>query len=145
MDDFNVKIYKERFYDHRYEQALRSGRIGFNCSLMHDITLRVYEIMACGLPLVTDYPSYMPTDGIDRFRIREVLGWAYTYPRPLFRPYHTNFSLDYKIVKARVQEALESIEKYPLRLQGAKKEVWEHHTWRARAQRLVEMVEINLL
>lgn len=55
--DFNVRIYKKNFVN--YSKIIQKGRIGFQRSLFNDITLRLFEVLACKRALVCDYVPFL--------------------------------------------------------------------------------------
>lgn len=128
--DFNIRIYDQVWEPLKFQKAIQRGIIGFNRSLLHDISIRAFEVIAGRRMLITDDPN----------------GWFFenyfhcmTYQN-YFKPFFPNFNLDYKNIHDRVKLALdnvpvrESIEEHDFNL------VWEKHSWRHRAEQLLSIV-----
>ena len=128
--DFDVRMYDQVWEPLKFQKAIQRGVIGFNRSLLSDISIRAFETMAGERLLITDDPN----------------GWFFenhflsmTYQN-YFKPFFANFDLDYKNIYGKIRRALnnnttrESIAEHDFNL------VWEKHTWRCRAQSILGMV-----
>ena len=59
--DFNVRLYQPAWKTPLLSLALQQGKIGFNHSILHDLAIRNFEVMAAGRVLVTDDICLPPT------------------------------------------------------------------------------------
>lgn len=130
-EDFKVRIY-DRCDPPQYWQALRKGKIGFNCSLRYDICTRVFEIPAAGRLLCTDY---LPMLG-------QVLGTRYYLSyETRFQPQFANFDLDYQRLKATIFEALITYEENQNEILETQIWVQRNHSYFNRAKDIIAMRE----
>lgn len=130
--DFNVRIYGG-VYDERYQLALQRGAMSVHRSLLNDVTIRCFETMAANRLLICDdipYQEELFQDGIH----------CRTYRTYGFKPFFENFTAEYnqiyKLVKYHLdhQREMEAISREGHRL------AWEKHSWRSRAQELLNVV-----
>ena len=142
--DFNVRIYSDVWDTPNYFRALRKGAIGFNCSLLYDLSIRCLEGAASGRLLVTDEVE----DIIDR-HVLSSNRTPYTCPVPdffcsLYRlhytPFFDNFSLSYKEVYKIIKYWLLHNEEREELSALAKYHVWERHSWCHRSEQLLNVV-----
>lgn len=133
---FSVRIC-EPLWDMRIQGAIQKGRIGFNRSLLNDISIRNFEVAASGRLLVTDnvrglgYAPWAPyPDG------------TVLYESNLYTPFYENFHLEYKQCAAQVKIALENAKEQPEWAQESKNLVFTEHCWTVRAKQILEFVEI---
>lgn len=128
--DFEVRIYNNVWQTPNYCQALRKGILGFNCSLLNDISIRILESSAAGRLVVTDdvpglYSSKMPT--IVPFELR----WKCFFP---------NFDLDWFCIKQDIRYWLNHDQEREEMAKAAQDRVFNACTWRHRAQQILETV-----
>jgi len=131
--DFSVKIYDHVWETPQFSLAIQRGKLGFNRSVLHDIPLRVFEVMAAGRPIVTDwstgaFPYYM--QGADSIFI---------YPS-FYRPFYENFNVEYGFVKQLISRILDN----PKRKEWgrvARDQVLTDHTWKNRAEQVALCLE----
>ena len=136
--DFNVRLY-EPLWDTRLQLAIQKGRIGFNCSLLDDLPIRVWENFASARIPVTDCNWGIEAD------MESVAGheWIYAeiYPAPCYRPFYQNFSLAYEQVKIIVSDTLEKPNLLEWQ-QRAQDWAFEHSTWSNRARQILELIGV---
>lgn len=142
--DFKVRIYDNVWDTPQYMLALQKGAIGFNCSLLNDLSIRCLEIAAAGRLLITD-----EVEDITGGHVLSLNRTPYTCPTPdlfcityqlRYKPFFPNFDLDYKEIHRTVRYWLEHDEERKELAALAKEHVWTRHTWRHRAQSILEMV-----
>jgi hypothetical protein len=133
---FDVRIY-EPLWDERLQLAIQKGRIGFNHSLLHDLSIRVWEILASARIPVVDYNFSVETN--DQIIIGREWLFAEMYSGGLYRPFYPNFSLIYDHVKKMVTETLETKTNKEHQEQ-ARDWAFEHSTWTHRAQQILSCV-----
>lgn len=135
MQDFHVRIY-EPLYDERYMKAIQKGVLGFQRSLLNDISIRCYEIMAAGRLLVTDR-----IPGLDEWFGDEVND---DLPCALYDSYYkvftANFDLEYKKIYKLIKNYLDDDTEREYFAARARQTVWGEHRWQARAKTLLEIV-----
>ena len=135
MRDFNVRIY-EPFYDDRYIAALQKGAIGFQRSLLYDVSIRVYEIMAAGRFLVMDrIPNLDEWFGDE---VNNDLPCALY--ESFYRPFYDNFNLEYRQVYNLVKYYLDHDTERDYLAARAHAMVWKEHRWQDRTKTLLEIV-----
>lgn len=130
--DFTIRIYNNVWETPNLENALQTGLIGFNRSLLHDISIRCYEVMAAGRYLVTDKIPYL-SDNLG-------MGALYTSYNSYYRPFYQNFDLEYLQVYRLIRNILNNWEGYSKVAYQAQQWAWNNHTWRHRAQRILELL-----
>ena len=133
-EDFNVRIY-DRCDPPQYWQALRKGKIGFNCSLRYDLSNKIFEIPAAGRLLCTDYLPML--DNI--FQAEELGGtsfpaYHYLSYQTRFQPQFANFDLDYQRLKAMIFEALITYEEKQDEIKETQRWVLDNHSYLNRAK-----------
>ena len=127
--DFDVRIYGPIWDAQHFQGALQTGVIGFHRSLLHDIAIRIYEVMAAELFLVTDRVPFL----------EESIGHAfYRSYNSYYKPFLENFDLEYKYIKNIIVSALKN-PKREAEANEAKEHAWQNHTWTHRAKRLLEI------
>lgn len=134
-DIFSCRIYDAVWDTPNYFRALRKGAIGFHCSLLHDLSIRCLEIMAAGRLLITDkvedLGEIFPADfSLSTYRL---------YHKPFFQ----NFDLSYKELRRTIAYWLLHDKEREEVASLARKQVWEKHTWRHRAQTLLNAIFNN--
>lgn len=128
--DFSVRMYEPILYNERYQQTLQVGVVGFHRSLLKDISIRCFEVMAAGRVLITDRVPFQEELFQDSYH-------CLTYDT-YFKPFFQNFDLEYEQVAAQVRQILRSSDKGgSLALRG-QDWVWQGHTWKHRAQTLLD-------
>lgn len=141
-DDFDVRIYENVWKTPNFCQTLQQGRIGFNRSILHDCSIRNFEVMASGRPLVTDDVCLPPT--LPRFRdLMAADSCTHIYPS-LYRPFYPNFSVEYAYVKQTIQWLLAN---EPLRTSmGSKARDYalRSHTWKNRAEQVTKTLQDHM-
>ena len=135
MQDFHVRIY-EPLYDERYMKAIQKGVLGFQRSLLNDISIRCYEIMAAGRMLITD-------------RIPDLDEWFGDYdvnddlPCALYDSYYkvftANFDLEIAQISKVVRYYLDHHTERELLAARARAMVWREHRWQDRANALLSV------
>ena len=134
MQDFHVRIY-EPLYDERYGKATQKGAIGFQRSLLNDISIRCYEIMAAGRMLVTDC-----IPDLDEWFGDEVND---ELPCALYDSYYkvftANFDLEMAQISKLVRYYLNHHTERELLAARARAMVWEKHRWQDRANALLSV------
>lgn len=137
--DFSVRIY-EPLWDERLQIALQKGRVGFNCSILCDISLRNFEVAASGRPLVTDEVTSNIKMSFNQLGSRPYPPSTYGYFSGLYKPFYGNFSLIYQEVKKMVEFALQrrGLEEAREYREG----VFANHSWKARAQELLRLFNL---
>lgn len=136
--DFQVRIYESVWDTPQYMQALQKGAIGFNCSLLHDLSIRCLEIAGAGQFLVTDdVEDVVEIFTTPKSEKRELLCAVYSLH---YKPFFPNFDLDYKEVYKTIKYWLDHGQDREDLEDRAREHVWNHHTWRHRAQKLLEVV-----
>ena len=124
--DFRVRLYADVWEPLKFQRALQTGRIGFNCSLIQDLSIRCFEVMAAHRFLVTDdvgVGDWLPPHA--------------TY-RTLYNPLFANFRLAYQEVKRIIRSLLERTDRERV-AQEAYEQTWKRHTWHYRARQLLEI------
>lgn len=130
--DYRVRIYEHSFGE-QYAKIICRGKIGFNRSLFKDSALRNFEIMACNRMLITDDLPYQEELFQDNVHCR-------TY-RNYYRPQFANFALDYEEVRSLIDYYLEHDQERSNFALIGKEHVHKHHTFRHRAEKIIECVE----
>ena len=128
--DFNVRMYDQVWDPVKFQKAIQSGVIGFNRSLLNDISIRNFEVMAARRLLIKDDPGGWFSEN----------GFHSPAYKSYFKPFFLNFDLDYKEIYQKIKRALEYAH---LREEMAEHDfnlVWEKHTWRHRAQTLLSCI-----
>lgn len=131
MRHFNVRIY-EPLYDERYQHAIQKGAVGFNCSVLHDIPLRIFEVCAAGRLLITDRVPGIEDLLQDKIDCR--------YYDVHYLPFYKNFDLDYAQVYNLFRYYLDHDREREDIARNARAEVWAKHTWAKRAQRILDYI-----
>jgi len=131
MKDFRVHIYEQVWEPLKFQKALQRGVVGFNRSLLNDISIRVFETMAAHRALVTDDPSQWLSSK-EGFMCR-------TY-KSYFKPFFQNFDLDYKYVRNLVIDALDTNKSKEEVIKHDFDLVWKDHSWRSRAGKILDLV-----
>lgn len=130
MQDFNVRIY-EPLYDNRYSKTIQKGTIGFQRSLLNDISIRCYEIMAAGRLLVTDR-----IPNLDQHFSNRVYCSLYN---SYYKVFTVNFDLEYKEIHKQVKYYLNHSKERERIAASARDLIWHHHRWQNRAEQLLEI------
>jgi hypothetical protein len=132
--DFNVRIY-EKAYGERYAQTICRGKIGINRSLWYDSALRNFEIMACNRLLITDMLPFQDELIYDN---QHYLAYNHYY-----LPFLDNFDLEYGLIRELVIKSLDGnlgIDAMYM-AREAKQFVYNFHTFKNRAQTILDTVE----
>lgn len=133
-DDFDVRIYESVWKTPDFCKTLQKGRIGFNRSILHDCSIRNFEVMAAGRPLIAD-DIYLPFAMSPYWKLMGDIRCSHLYPS-LYRPFYPNFNVEYAYVKRIVQEHLDN---ESLRVNTglrARQYVLQNHTWENRAEQI---------
>lgn len=126
--DFDVRMYADLWDRDRFQAALQAGQIGVNRSVLNDITLRVWEVLAVGRPLVCDSVPGLSDLLVD--------GTHCLMYGSYFRPHVENFRLEYEQVRNKIHSLL--IGDTGVRMGDVGQQfVWQHHTWDRRAKDMV--------
>ena len=129
--DFNVVVSEKSWEMEHFQRFLWSGRIGFNHSILNDISIRCFEVMGAGRWLVTDNVAPY-AEGIFQAGINCDL-----YDSP-YRPFYENFDITYR----RVAKMIEMELKKPFKgYEHIRQEALRKHTWTKRAEKMVEFME----
>ena len=136
--DFQVRIYDKIWSTPHLSLALQEGRIGFNRSILHDLALRNFEVMAAGRPLVTDDICLPPIQKSFRSIVADGI-CSRVYPS-LYRPFYANFDVEYEYVKRIIAELLEDEEGRGLMGYRARNYALSRHTWDNRAREAMEII-----
>lgn len=126
MKDFNVVVYNQVWEPLRFQKAIQRGVIGFNRSLLHDTSIRCFEVIAGHRFLITDDPD-------DCLLFNQFRCFFY---RSYYKPFFANFDLEYKGVYNLVKTALEKDEERERIAEHDYNLVWDYHTWRHRANQI---------
>ncbi len=137
-NDFDVRIYSDIWKTPDFCQTLQQGRIGFNRSILHDCSIRNFEVMAAGRVLVADdflldYSAFIPTNKT---------AWV-LFPS-LYRPFYPNFDIEYAYVKGIVTELLENRQERENMGFKARNFALECHTWGTRANQTTKTLEQHM-
>lgn len=138
-DDFDVRIDYSVWKTPDFCKTLQKGRIGFNRSILHDCSIRNFEVMAAGRPLVTD-DIYLPPTISPYWKLMGDIRCSHLYPS-LYRPFYPNFNIEYAYVKRIIQEYLNN---KTLRVNTglrARQYVLQNHTWENRAEDVIATIE----
>lgn len=136
--DFDVRIYSEVWDTPDYFRALRKGVIGFNCSLLHDLSIRCLEVAAAGRLLITDQVDDIP-DVFATERPSPRQQSCVTYDLH-YKPFFENFNLSYKEVCRYIKYWLSHTRERENLVALAKDCVWGRHTWRHRANQILSVI-----
>lgn len=142
-DDFDVRIYESVWQTPDFCRTLQKGRIGFNRSILHDCSIRNFEVMAAGRPLVADDICLPPN--LARFRdlMRDdFYSWgicSLLYPS-LYRPFYPNFGIEYAYVKKIIRDLLDGSQKRKHMGTNARQYVLDYHTWKNRAEQVTKVL-----
>ena len=131
MEDYNVRIYEYNIGG--YSKIIQKGEIGFNRSLFQDISLKPFELAACKRLLVTDHVPHI--DNLLKHGEHCLL-----YGQFGFDPFNANFKLDYEQLKVSVDFALNNSKRDQI-AQNGHDYVRTYHTYKVRAEQVIEMVE----
>ena len=129
--EFNVRIC-ESLWDNRIQSAIQKGRVGFNRSLLNDISIRNFEIAASLRLLVTDDVRDLRHE-IDR----QYPDGVCLYASGLFQPFYENFDLEYKECVSQIRGALEWSGRGSMWALESQVDVFANHTWRNRAESII--------
>lgn len=129
-EDFKVRIY-DRCDPPQYWQALRKGKIGFNCSLRYDVCTRVFEIPAADRLLCTDYLPMLEYLLGSRYRTRYYLSYE-----TRFQPQFANFELDYQRLKETIFEGLITYEEKQNEIRETQIWIQRNHSYFNRAKEI---------
>jgi len=125
--DFRVRMYLS-WDTPQFQYAITSGAIIFNSSLLFDINIRCFEALASGRMLFTD----------DVPLIRETLGpFGYDIYYQHYSPFYQNFDLDYREIYKTVKYWLDHNVERENNSAIGKSYAWEKHSWRHRAQSII--------
>lgn len=131
--DFSVRMYTDVWKSEHFRWALQAGRVGFNHSILHDISIRCFEVMAAGRWLITDnvspYVEGFLKDGIN----------CNLYDSP-YKVFFGNFDIAYYRLATMIEWALSR----PFDLGEAeqlRRDAFSKHTWTKRAEKMVEHME----
>jgi len=129
--DFNTRLYASVLGED-YGKVLNKGKIVFNHSLRNDVTLRVFEALACGKLLITDeipYQEELVQDGVHCRTFRKY-----------YAPDNVNFNLDYQRVKEIVDYYLTHEEERLRIAQQGHDHVYKYHTYEHRASFVLDTI-----
>ena len=132
--EFNVRIC-EPLWDSRIQCGIQKGRIGFNRSLLNDLSIRNWEIAASRRLLVTDSVRRIKSEAVSPYP-----EWALWYESNLFAPFYENFNLEYEQCAIRVGVALKDSGEHPEWALQSQAGVFANHTWRSRANSILETI-----
>ncbi len=142
-DDFDVQIHNSVWKTPDFCRTLQRGRVGFNHSILHDCSIRNFEVMAAGRPLVTD--DILLPGIIGSFD--EVLGnmhysWhVFVLYSSLYRPFYPNFDVEYAFVKKQMQWLLDYEGARTQMGIRARTHALKFHTWGQRAGQITRTLE----
>lgn len=129
--DFDVRIY-ETIWDERLQLALQKGRLGFNHSILNDISIRLMEYSAAGRMVAHDDITLMTED------------YAYMagdYVGGLYKPFYSNFDLQYEDVRKTMRCKLDYMKDWGNLAESEKRHVFANHTWKNRASEILKTLE----
>ena len=127
---FDVRIYDQVWETPKYCKALRKGALGFNCSLLQDISIRILESSAAGRLVVTD-----TVPGLAKLMAHHYIPYSLRW-----KPFFPNFNLDVQLICEQIEYWLNNDRGREVMAKNAKEHVWANHSWRCRAQELLGIV-----
>lgn len=129
--DFNVRVYRGGMVGDNYMKSIQTGKIGFNRSLLGDIGIRCFEVMAAGRALVTD--------SLDQYTLPYNCTHIY---KTYFKPFFDNFLLEYEVVRKEIASMLTgNYWKHMGEL--AYERTFREHLWEHRAEQMLRHVAIS--
>lgn len=130
--DFSVRIY-EPIWDEKLQFALQKGKIGFNRSILNDVSIRNFEVAMSARPLITD--------DIDHSKVTYPYACV-IYQSGYYRPFYQNFDLEYQVVKKSAEAALNETDRKTWG-EYSRIDILKKHTWKNRAEQIIKIISTN--
>lgn len=130
--DFDVRFYNNVWDTPNYFRALRTGAIGFNRSLLKDVSIRCLEILRSGRLLITDHVPHQEELFQDSIHCRTYNTW--------YKPFFENYTLEYKMVYDHIKFYLNHDDLREEIADQGRRCAENFHTWTARAKTMLKII-----
>lgn len=130
--DFNVRVY-EKCFGPKYAKTICRGKIVVNHSLWKDSALRNFEVLACKRFLISDI---IPNQDSLLKQGHHYIGYKQYFPAFL-----SNFDMEYEKIKFYASKILNNPKMYDIVVHSGNEFVAKHHTFKHRAQTIIDTVE----